>query len=134
MFNLMPARLRAPATMLAGGAIITAAVAATNGWVALLYLGPLTLAAAAGYYVLAGRGSDFAAMLRAETDERQHHRRLEIQALVGRVTAGAAAAAYVAAVAAKATLWPFAIFLAVPTGAFILGWLVYRERADGRDG
>lgn len=134
MFNLIPARLRAPATMMAGGAVITAAVAATNGWVALLYLGPVTLAAAAGYYVLAGRDSDLAAMLRAQTDERQHHRRLKIQALVGRVTAGAAAIAYVSAVAAKVPVWPFAIFLGVPTAAFLLGWLVYREPADGRDG
>lgn len=108
MTKLIPPRMRAPARMLAGGAIITAAVAATDGWVTLLHLGPVTLAATAGYYVLGGRETDFAAMLRAQADEREHYRRLKIQALGGRVTAGALAAAYVAAVAAKAPLWPFA--------------------------
>jgi putative transcriptional regulator len=38
-----------------------------------------------------------------------------------------------AAAVAKATLWPFAIFVAVPGVAFLLGWVVYRERNDGRE-
>jgi hypothetical protein len=57
--------------------------------------------------VLAGRDSDFAAMLREQAGERQAERRLKLQALVGRVTALAASAAFLAAIAAKATLWPF---------------------------
>lgn len=126
-------RLRAPVRMLAGGTVITAVVAAVYGWTALLYLGPLTVVGAAGYYVLGGRDTDFAAMLRSQTDERQDYRRLKIQAVVGRVTYGSAAVAYVAAVAAKTTLWPFGIFLAIPTVALVLGWLIYRERPDGRD-
>jgi hypothetical protein len=133
MTSRIPPRLRAPLRMLAGGAVITAVVTAAYGWGALLYLGPFTVVAAAGYYFLAGRDTDLAAMLRAESDERQDYRRLKIQALVGRVAAGSAAVAYVAAVVAKATLWPFAIFLAIPTIALVVGFVIYRERPEGRD-
>jgi len=70
---------------------------------------------------------------RDQADERQTYRRLKIQALVGRITTLAAVVAYLAAAVAKATLWPFAIFVAVPGVAFLLGWVVYRERNDGRE-
>jgi hypothetical protein len=91
----------------------------------LLSIAPVTIAAAVGYYELAGRDSDFAAMLREQADERQAERRLKIQALVGRVTALAASAAFLAAIAAKATLWPFYIFITVPAVTFAAGWLIY---------
>jgi hypothetical protein len=67
--------------------------------------------------------------LRVQADERQRTRRLRIQALVGRVTAVAAAGAYVGAVAARATVWPFGVALAVPFLAFVAGWFRYREGA-----
>jgi hypothetical protein len=63
--------------------------------------------------VWAGRDSDFAAMIRYQVDERPAYRRLKIQALVGRVMSGGASVAYLVAWIAKATLWPFAIFLAL---------------------
>jgi len=48
-------------------------------------------------------------MLRRETDERQAYRRLQIQALVGGDTTGAAAVTFLAAFADRATMWPFLI-------------------------
>jgi uncharacterized membrane protein len=127
MRRSIPARLRAPVYMLLGGGAIDAIAAAAWGWRSLISLGPLTVAAAVGYYVLAGRDSDFSAMLRDQADERQVYRRLKIQALVGRVTTLAAVVAYLTAALAKATLWPFAIWVAVPGVTFLAGWLIYRE-------
>jgi hypothetical protein len=131
MTRSIPPRLRAPVIMLVGGAGIDAIAVAAWGWGSLVSLGPLTVAAVVGYYVLARRDSDFAAMLRDQADERQAYRRLKIQALVGRVTSGAAAVAYLVAALAKATLWPFAIFVAIAGVAFFAGWLVYREHPGG---
>jgi len=133
MTRSIPPRLRAPVYMILGGGMIDALAVAAWGWGSLASLGPLTVAGAIGYYVLARRDSDFAAMLRDQADERQTYRRLKIQALVGRITTLAAVVAYLAAAVAKATLWPFAIFVAVPGVTFLLGWVVYRERNDGRE-
>jgi L-alanine-DL-glutamate epimerase-like enolase superfamily enzyme len=133
MLRSVPPRLRAPVNMLVGGAVIDAVAVAAWGWGSLVSLGPITVAAAVGYYVLARRDSDFAAMLRDQADERQAYRRLKIQALVGRLTSGAAAVAYLVAAVAKATLWPFAIFLAITGVAFLAGWLIYREHPGGRE-
>ena len=56
-----------------------------------------------------------------------------MQALVGRVMSGGAAVAYLVAFAAKTTLWPFAIFLALMVVALLAGWVITRERGDARD-
>jgi L-alanine-DL-glutamate epimerase-like enolase superfamily enzyme len=133
MIRSIPGRLRAPVYMLVGGAVIDAVAVAAWGWGSLVSLGPLTVVAAVGYYVLAGRDSDFAWMLREQADERQAYRRLKIQALVGRVTALAAAVAYLGAAVAKATLWPFAVILGVVGVTFLLGWVIYREDPGGRE-
>ena len=127
MMRSIPPRLRAPVNMLVGGAVIDAVAVAAWGWGSLISLGPITVAAVVGYFVLAGRDSDFSAMLRDQADERQAYRRLKIQALVGRVTSGAVAVAYLVAAVAKATLWPYAIILGVTGVAFFAGWLIYRE-------
>jgi L-alanine-DL-glutamate epimerase-like enolase superfamily enzyme len=133
MMRSIPPRLRAPVIMLVGGAVIDAVAVAAWGWGSLVSLGPITVAAVVGYYVLNGRDSDFAAMLRDQADERQAYRRLKIQALVGRVMTGAAAVAYLVAALAKATLWPFTIFLAMAGVAFLAGWVIYRERPGSRE-
>jgi hypothetical protein len=129
--ELPSAELRAPLIMLTGGAVICAVAVSAAGWGSLLSIGPVTIAAALGSYVLAGRDSDFAAMLREQADERQAERRLKIQALVRRVTALAASAAFLAAIAAIATLWPFYIFITVPAVTFAAGWLICREHPGG---
>jgi hypothetical protein len=72
-------------------------------------------------------------MVRQQVDERQAYRRLKIQAVVGRVMSIGAGVAFLAAWAAKATLWPFEIFLALFAVALVAGWVITRERGDGRD-
>jgi hypothetical protein len=119
--------------MLVSGAVIAAAAAAAYGWESLLHLGPFIIVSAAGYYVWAGRDSDLAAMLRYQVDERQAYRQLKMQALMGRVMGSGAALAYLAAFVAKATLWPFAVFLALFGVATVTGWVIYREPGGGQD-
>jgi hypothetical protein len=48
---------------------------------------------------------------------------------------GGASIAFLAAWAAKVTLWPFEIFLALFVVAlmFMAGWVITRERGDDRD-
>ena len=131
MTRSIPARLRAPVYMLVGGGAIDAIAVAAWGWRSLISLGPFTIISVVGYYVLAGRDSDFAAMLRDQADERQAYRRLKIQALVGRVMTAAVAVGYLVASLAKVTLWPFAIFVGVAGVTFLAGWAVYREHGAG---
>jgi hypothetical protein len=131
MMRPIPPRLRSPLLMLAGGAVICAVAVAVYGWGSLRYLAPFTVVTAAGYYLLAGRNSDPAALIRREPDERQAYRQLRIQAVVGRVMSMGAAVAFLVAVAAHAPLWPFAVFLALFAVALLAGWVVTRERGDG---
>jgi hypothetical protein len=133
MMRSIPPRLRAPLMMLVFGAVFAAAAVAGYGWGSLLHLGPVIIAGPAVYYVWGGRNSDSAAMIRQQLDERQAYRGLKIQAVVGRVMSIGASVAFLAAWAAKATLWPFEIFLALFVVALIAGWVITRERGDGRD-
>jgi hypothetical protein len=119
--------------MLVFGAVFAAAAVAGYGWRSLLHLGPVILAGPAVYYVWGGRNSDSAAMIRQQPDERQAYRALKIQAVVGRVMSTGTSVAFLAAWAAKATLWPFEIFLALFVVALLAGWVITRERGDGRD-
>jgi hypothetical protein len=49
------------------------------------------------------------------------------------VMSAAVGVAYLAALAAKATLWPLGILIFVPGVTFIVGWVVYREPGGGQD-
>jgi hypothetical protein len=133
MMRSIPPRLRAPLMMLVFGAVFGAVAVVGYGWGSLLHLGPVIAAGPAVYYVWGGRDSDSAAMVRQQVDERQAYRRLKIQAVVGRVMSIGAGVAFLAAWAAKATLWPFEIFLALFAVALVAGWVITRERGDGRD-
>jgi hypothetical protein len=133
MMRSIPPRLRAPLMMLVFGAVFAAAAVAGYGWGSLLHLGPVIIAGPVVYYVWGGRNSDAAAMIRQQPDERQAYRGLKIQAVVGRVMSTGAGVAFLAAWAAKATLWPFEIFLALFAVALLAGWVITRERGDGRD-
>jgi hypothetical protein len=133
MMRPIPPRLRAPLMVLVFDAVLAAVAVAAYGWGSLLHLGPVIIAGPAVYYVWGGRDSDSAAMLRRQADERQAYRGLKIQAVVGRVMSAGASAAFLAAWAAKATLWPFEIFLALFVVALLTGWVITRERGDGRD-
>jgi MFS family permease len=129
----LPPRLRAPVVFLTAGLVALAVGGATYSWASAAYLSPVVIAVAVGYYLLAGRDSDAGAIVRREVDERQAQQRLRVQALVGRVLGLAVAVAYLVAVATKATLWPWAVLLAVLAVAFLAGWLRYRERAGRSD-
>jgi hypothetical protein len=129
----IPPRLRAPLMMVAFGAVFAAVAVAAYGWRSLLHLGPVIIAGPVVYYVWGGRNSDSAAMIRQQVDERQAYRGLKIQAVVGRVMSAGVGIAFLAAWAAKATLWPFEIFLALFAVALVAGWVITRERGDGRD-
>ena len=133
MMRSIPPRLRTPLMMLVFGAVFAAAAVVGYGWGSLLHLGPVIIAGPVVYYVWGGRNSDSAAMIRQQLDERQAYRGLKIQAVVGRVMSGGASIAFLAAWAAKATLWPFEIFLALFVVALLAGWVITRERGDGRD-
>jgi hypothetical protein len=137
MKRLVPPRLRAPLSMLAGGAVIAAVALpghGSHGWKSLLGLGLFTIVLAAGWYLAGGRDSDFGALMRDKADERQEYRRLKAQALVGVVMSGAAGIACVAAMAANATLWPFVILAFVPGVTFFVGWVIYREPGGSASG
>ena len=133
MKRSVPPRLRAPLSMLVGGAAIAAVVPSAHGWRPLLGLGLFTVLCAAGWYLAGGRDSDFGALMRDKADERQAYRRLKVQALVGIVTSGAILVTYLAALATKATIWPLGILLFVPGITFIVGWAMYREPGGGQD-
>ena len=133
MMRSIPPRLRAPLMMIAFGGVFAAAAVASYGWGSLLHLGPVIIAGPVVYYVWARRNSDSAAMIRRQPDERQAYRGLKIQALTGRVMSIGACVAFLAAWAAKATLWPFEIFLALFAAGLLAGWVITRERGDGLD-
>ena len=133
MMRSIPPRLRTPLMMVVFGVVFGAVAVTAYGWGSLLHLGPVIAAGPAVYYVWGGRDSDSAAMLRRQVDERQAYRGLKIQAVVGRVMSVGACVAFLAAWAAKATLWPFEIFLALFCVALLAGWVITRERGDGRD-
>jgi len=133
MMRSIRPRLRTPLMMLVFGAVFAAAAVVGYGWGSLLHLGPVIIAGPVVYYVWGGRNSDSAAMIRQQLDERQAYRGLKIQAVVGRVMSGGASIAFLAAWAAKATLWPFEIFLALFVVGLLAGWVITRERGDGRD-
>ena len=127
----LPPRLRVPVLFVAIGIAVLAGGGARYGWASAGYLAPIVIAVAVGYYLLSGRDSDAGALVRREVDERVVGQRLRVQALVGRVLSLAVAVAYSVAVAVKATLWPFAVLLAVLAVSFAAGWLLYGEHGPG---
>jgi hypothetical protein len=133
MMRSIPPRLRAPLMMIVFGAVFGAVAVVGYGWGSLLHLGPVIIAGPVVYYVWGGRNSDSAAMIRQQLDERQAYRGLKILAVVGRVMSSGAGVAFLAAWAARATLWPFEIFLALFFVGLLAGWVITRERGDGRD-
>jgi hypothetical protein len=130
MNRKLPTRLRAPLRIVLGGAVVAALNLAAFGWAAgpVLLLVLVVALAAVGYYVWGGRDSDTGALVRGQVDERQAYYRLRVQALVGRVMTAAAVVAYLVAVPLRASLWPFAVALALPVLTMGIGWAVYRDR------
>ena len=130
----VPPRLRAPVSMLVGGAVIAAVAVPAHGWGTLVTSRDRSPSSwQPGGTCAGGRDSDFGALIRDKADERQAYRRLKTQALVGIVMSVAVGVAYLAALAAKATLWPLGILIFVPGVTFIVGWAIYREPGGGQD-
>ena len=131
-------RLRAPAVMAVGGSVIAAAVVIGQGWAAAVPVEVVTIAAAIGYYVLGGRGSDLGAIVGRRTDERQESIRIRARALAAQVAGLAAVAGYVIELARGSAVWPFELFVAVLAGSFLAGLVIYRAGgagpANGPDG
>jgi hypothetical protein len=130
MKTFIPARLRAPTIMVIGGAAVVITVGTVHGWSSSASAVPVVILAAIGYYLWAGRDSDTGAVIRHQADERQAALRVKAQALVGQVMSLAAVVTYLIAVAAKATLWPFAILVCLPAATFAAGWLIYRDHGQ----
>jgi hypothetical protein len=131
-------RLRAPAVMAIGGSVIAAAVVIGQGWAAAVPVEVVTVAAAIGYYLLGGRGSDLAAIVGHRADERQESIRVRARALAAQVAGLAAIIGYVIELARGGAVWPFELFVAVLAGSFLAGLVLYRAGragpANGPDG
>ena len=126
MMKFLPPRLRAPAYMLVVGVIAIAVGVTAYGWVTVPVVGPFLLIVVVWYYVAGGRDSDYGAMLRRQSDERQAYRWLKMQALTGQVLSLAAGIGYLVAIALKVTLWPFGVALGLVGVSQLAGWLIYR--------
>jgi uncharacterized membrane protein len=131
MRHLLPPRWRAPAVLIVAALVALVFGGAEHGWSTLPEILPIPVAVGVFLFVMAGRDSDYGATLRRQLDERQALQRLKIQALVGRVLSIAVVIAYFVAVSDKATLWPWAVMVAVMAVCFITGRLVYDEHGSG---
>ena len=131
-------RLRAPAVTAIGGSVIAFAVVIGQGWGAAVPVEVVTVAAAIGYYVLGGSGSDLGAIIGHGTDERQAGIRIRARALAAQVAGLAAVVGYVIELARGSVVWPFELFAVVLVGAFLAGLVIYRAggagSANGPDG
>jgi hypothetical protein len=133
MTRLIPPRLRAPAGLAVGGTVIAAALLASQGWAAAIPVEVVFVALATGYYVWGGKDTDLGAVIGSRADERQASMQMRVTALQGKVMTAAAIVAFLSAVAIKATIWPFAVFVALAGISGLAGWAIYREHDDGQD-
>ena len=104
---------------------------AAYGWISVVEMMPVVVAVAAAFFFLGGREGDAGAIVRHQPDERQAGQQLRVQAFVGRTMSVTAAGAYLIAVLAGATLWPYAVVLGVMVVSFVVGWAIYGERTSG---
>jgi hypothetical protein len=127
MLTSLPPRLRAPAIMALGGAVVLVVGGAIHGWSEIPDVAPVVIVLVVGYWLWARRDSDYAAVMRREPDERQADIQLKVQALVGQVMSLAAFVAYLVASAAHLTMWPFIVLVCLPAATFLTGWRIYRD-------
>ncbi|NUP50079.1 MAG: hypothetical protein HOW97_22615 [Catenulispora sp.] len=126
----IPARLRAPLLIAVAGLAVGSVDVARYGWAAgpVVVLAVVVVGVPVVLYRWGARDTDSGAAIRRQLDERQAFQRLRVQALVGRVMTLAAAGAFLGAVGAKATLWPFAVALALPVLSALVGRAFYGDR------
>lgn len=128
----IPARLRAPLLIVVAGLVVGGVDVARYGWAAgpVVVLAAVVVGVPVVLYRWGARDTDGGAAIRRQLDERQAYQRLRVQALVGRVMTLAAAGAFLGAVSAKATLWPFAVALALPVLSALVGRAYYGDRHE----
>lgn len=127
MIKSVPPRLRRPLMVLVIGAVLLVFIGTRKGW-GVAYAAPIVVLVALLYYVWGGREGDLADIIRIEADERQVDLVLRVEALIGRVLGLAVLVSYGVAVGMHATLWPFAVLLAVPVITGVIGWFFYHDR------
>jgi hypothetical protein len=132
MMRFIRPRLRAPAGLAIGGTVIAAALVAGQGWAAAIPVEAVMVAMAIGYYVWGGKDTDLGAVIGSRADERQASLQMKVTALQGKVMILAAAAAFLIAIAVKATVWPFALLVAVAGVSGFVGWAIYRDDGPGQ--
>jgi hypothetical protein len=133
MMRFIRPRLRVPVAVAVLGTAATAAVVASEGWTTAIYVEVAWVVLAVGYYVWGGKDSDVGAVIGSRADERQASLEMKVTALQGKVMTAAAVVAFLIAVAVKATIWPFAIFVALAGLSGFAGWAIYREDGGGQD-
>ncbi len=122
-------RLRVPIVMLVGGAAVSLAALVRQGGAAALTCGVVTVAAAAGYYVLGGRDSDVGAVVGGHTDERQLSTATVASAASGTAALVCAFVCWVVAQCAGGPAWPAGVVVA----AAIVGATAHVIRSGDRD-
>jgi hypothetical protein len=133
MMSFIRPRLRVPVAVAVLGTAATAAVVVSQGWATGLYVEIAWVVLAAGYYVWGGKDSDVGAVIGSRADERQASLEMKVTALQGKVMTAAAVVAFLIAVAVKAAIWPFAVFVALAGLSGFAGWVIYREHGDDQD-
>ena len=133
MMTFLRPRLRVPAAMAVLGTAATTAVVVSQGWTTAMYVEIAWIALAAGYYVWGGKDTDVGAVIGSRANERQASLEMKVTALQGKVMTAGAVVAFLIAVAVKATLWPFAVFVVLAGLSELAGWAIYREDGDGQD-
>jgi hypothetical protein len=133
MMRFIRPRLRVPVAVAVLGTAATAAVVVSQGWTTAIYVAIAWVVLAVGYYIWGGKDSDVGAVIGSRADERQASLEMKVTALQGKVMTAAAAVAFLIAVAVKATIWPFAIFVALAGLSGFAGWAIYRQDGSGQD-
>jgi hypothetical protein len=133
MMRFLRPRLRVPVAVAVVGTAANAAVVVSQGWTTAIYVEIPWLALAVGYYVWGGKDTDVGAVIGSRADERQASLEMKVTALQGKVMTAAAVVAFLIAVAVKATIWPFAIFVVLAGLSGFAGWAIYRQDGGGQD-
>jgi hypothetical protein len=135
MKKFISPRLRKPALTILAGALLAGAWVIHGGahwwlWVSLIAIG--TIVRAFSFWAWAGEDDDVAALAGSRADERQKQISLRSRALAFNVTALAAFAGLLAAVALRAGWWwPFAAILAILGFGYLLGLSNYGIAEEG---
>jgi hypothetical protein len=137
VLNFLRPRLREPVSAALGGAVITAIVGISQGWVAAVVLAIATVVFTVGLFVWGGKDTDAGAVIGRRADERQVNLRMKVNALQGRLLTEASVVVFLVAIIGKATawpkadIWPYEIPVVLAGLSGVLGWAIYRDHSQG---